>query len=236
MSLVFTLCSSKAYWPKAQVAVDAIKRYHPEVHIDLRNEECDFPRKRMQQVLDWLEKGHQVIALGADCVLYSPLSTKRILNQVGTNIVLTPHVVNFPTERVFELYDGGHANGDCIGLNPTFETIEAVKWVLAQPLGFSKGQFFEQTPLSSLPFLMSGVVINRDFTINVAWYNLHERNLQRTENGLYTVCGWGLAMFQFSGYDSKKLSTHWPNPVITPVLQKLMTEYEMACQQHAQPS
>ena len=232
MNLVFTLCSSEAYWPKAMVALDSIRLHHPEAEIEIRNEEKDFPRKRMEQVLDWLERGYQVIALGADCVLYDSLhSMTELLADSATNIVLTPHVCYFPTNRVMALYETGSANGDCIGFNPTPESIGAVKWILKQPLAVSTGQFYEQTPLSMLPFVMGGVVVNRDESINIAWYNIHERRISFNWVGTPMI-----TMFQFSGYDSAKLSTHWPNPTITPELKRLMLDYEAAVAKHARPS
>lgn len=223
---VFTLCSSKEYMPKAQVAIDSIKKHHPRAKIDLRNEEDNFPRKRMEQVLDWLKKGKQVVALGADCVLYAPLTTLiGPLDADWINCVLTPHVVNPPKDRVTQIYETGHANGDCIGLNSNKETIAAIEWILEQPLKEGPGQFYEQTPLSALPFILDGVVVNRDPTVNCAWYNMHEREIKTTQYG-YLVNDKPLTMFQFSGYDSTKLSKYWPNPTVTPALAKLMREYE----------
>jgi hypothetical protein len=74
-------------------------------------------------------------------------------------------------------------------------------------------------------------VIVKDSTLNVAFWNLDERELGE-QNGRPTVDGAPLRLFHFAGFDprrpehlSRYLDDSWPSPPPNPVLTRLLQEY-----------
>ena len=232
--MVFVMFSTQGFFPRAAVAASSIKLHHPQDRLDLvtiPDKELvngyipNMPRMRLERCLEHLRAGETVISVGADCVFYAPLQDFIAPPYEEANIVLTPHTVKPPADAAAQ-YRCGAANADLVGFSPTQATIEAVEWLLKQPLALGPGQFYEQTPMSMLPFIMRGVEVSRDSSINVAYFNLHERELKKNFLGNYLVDNNPLTMFQFSGWCPETLSKHWINPVITPTLKELMSAYQ----------
>lgn len=102
------------------------------------------------------------------------------------------------------------------------------------------GYFVDQRWFDLAPGFVSDCAIVRDPEYNVAYWNLHSRELARG-NGRYTVSGVPLAFFHFSGFDPaspKVLSRHQTRIELTgrPTLDRICAEYAEAtkAEGHAQ--
>ena len=76
----------------------------------------------------------------------------------------------------------------------------------------------DQTWMSGIPVLFRDAVMVSDYHgLNVAYWNLAERPLERSEGGGYLAAGVPLVMFHYSGFnvaDRGQLTTHFDSPVI----------------------
>jgi hypothetical protein len=150
------------------------------------------------------------VYLDPDIFVYSRLEPVFEALSNGANAVLTPHL----TTPVFDgktpgeqemLYNGSYnlgfvaVAGRCDGLLDWWEQrcLEA---------GFSEGRtglFVDQKWMNLAPGLFNGVVILKDAGCNMAYWNLHERSVVETQNGLEVespVSGRvPLRFFHFSG-------------------------------------
>ncbi len=91
------------------------------------------------------------------------------------------------------------------------------------------GYFVDQRWFDLAPGFLTDLAIVRDPEYNVAYWNLHARNLQRDGIG-YTVDGRPLAFFHFSGFDADHplVLSRYQNRVdvlADPVLEQLLAEY-----------
>lgn len=175
-----------------------------------------LPNQRFKDVLRLFDEGHEcVILIGADCVLFQEMKTLKFeLTKPRVNVILTSHVLH-PCSNISDYYSTGLAQGDMIAFNNTLETKQILHWLINFDFDVndkSKGKFYEQTYLSTLPFLFEGVKVLRDETYNVAWFNLHERYIEENQyKEEFLVNALPLTMFHFSGFDinqNKYLSRH----------------------------
>jgi hypothetical protein len=91
------------------------------------------------------------------------------------------------------------------------------------------GYFVDQRWFDLAPGFLSDLAIVREPQYNVAYWNLHERQLESVD-GHYTVDGVSLAFFHFSGFDPEQpliLSRHQNRIDVLdrPVLERLLGEY-----------
>lgn len=207
----FCVFYSPAFASRAQVCVDSIRRFHHnarvhEIPLDSNASPGQyiqgFHKFRFKWIRDFLpsiDPWDRVVFVGADCVFYGRATPFLEMAEVN-QIVIVPHVVYPPRERVGSLYVTGHANGDLFSFSP--QSAPALDWLLQQDMtnNIRGGIFYEQTHLSSLPFIADGVAIYRRPDVNVAWFNLNERALTQ-ENGRYMVNGVPLVMAHFTGYN-----------------------------------
>jgi SAM-dependent methyltransferase/glycosyltransferase involved in cell wall biosynthesis len=94
------------------------------------------------------------------------------------------------------------------------------------------GYFVDQRWMDLVPGLMSDYAVVRDPEFNVAYWNLHARDLEHDEQR-YTVDGRPLAFFHFSGFDPDvpdQLSRHQTRIKLheRPVLARICHEYAAA--------
>lgn len=216
MKYHFVLCSTPSFMNRTQVAIDSIKKYHPSANVVLTMMEDSksggyipgLARKRIESVRDTLLQieryNESVVMVGADCVFYSPLEVFDI-----DKVMLFSHVLTLPDKNVKQLYRTGHANADIVIFKK--DSLDIVEWLLKQDLddNLTNGAFYEQTYLSSLPFIDGGVSINRNPDINLAYFNIHERNLIKKNDKYYIKnenpsrkyeFDYPLTMVQFSGF------------------------------------
>ncbi|MSR68021.1 glycosyltransferase [Candidatus Peribacteria bacterium] len=128
------------------------------------------------------------------------------------NIVLTPHILK-PIESKFrpsetDVLRVGVYNLGFIGLSATRVTTDFLHWwqhrvvddCTEQP---DKCIFFDQRWMDLSPGLFPDVHILRDPAYNVAYWNVHERKVERI-NDAFLVNGAPLVFFHFSGYQPER--------------------------------
>ncbi len=158
-----------------------------------------------------------------DTKLYSVLDgTDTILQTNG--IVLTPHICTpieidefFPKESTFLNY--GIYNLGFIGVNPKHESVlPFLKWWGDRTFqsGYDdvcNGLFVDQLWINLVPILFKGVVILNDKGMNMAPWNLHEREISLIDNNKVLLkTGEELRFYHFSSYNYKlpqQLSKHY---------------------------
>lgn len=156
-----------------------------------------------------------LLYLDPDIFVYKPVQPVFEALEAGATAVLTPHM----TQPVFDekspseqdlLYNGTYNLG-FIGVSRTAESRRLLDWWEHRclHLGFSEGRtglFVDQKWMNLAPGLFENIVISRDPGLNMAYWNLHERDLAKTVDG-YAVEGASkdtvpLRFFHFSGLDS----------------------------------
>jgi|688.fasta_scaffold128048_1 hypothetical protein len=133
------------------------------------------------------------------------------------SILLTPHVIKPLVDGVDEnleraiLSGGGIFNGGCLALNKSPEADAFVEWwkhrLRFQCLRFVPGLCVDQSWLNFVPGLLpdTKVAICRRLGVNIGHWNLHERPLTHTKDGLLCVDTDPVVFIHFSGWD-------WRNP------------------------
>ncbi len=125
------------------------------------------------------------------------------------SIVLTPHLTapleddRRPTD--LDILLSGSYNLGFIGIRNCEESARFIEWwqkkVYEQcVVDLAKGLFVDQRWVDLVPGLFSGVGILRDPGLNVAYWNIAQRRIQRSPQG-YLVNGRPLFFFHFSGFD-----------------------------------
>jgi len=227
----FFILSTPEYMPRTKVCVDSIRKYHPESKIYLEkysapitgNYPSGLAKVRFTRILQLLKKDpdQDILMLGADCVLYSELdSLQHEIISRDPNIILVPHrVTPAIPQKAGGFYRTGHACGDMVVFNG--KSIPILEWLLQQDYSNNpaEGLFYEQTHLSSIPFLFDDVYIFRDKSYNVCYYNLDERDITNK------------SIVHFSGYvqgKPEKISKYYDGPDATGDVLKVYKEYDDA--------
>ncbi len=183
-------------------------------------------------------QGYQkVIYLDPDILVLRPLDV--VLNALDqANIVLTPHLVEplplddkIPTE--VNILQAGAYNLGFIGLAQGEETERMLAWWSRRLEDFcfnevSKGLFVDQKWIDLVPGLFDGVRILRHPGLNVAYWNLRERDISE-KDGAFFAKGEPILFFHFSGYNTtqpKIISRHLSRytledyPVVAPLFER----------------
>src|SRR6266850_7901096 len=137
------------------------------------------------------------------------------------DIILTPHLdTDYPDDGL--LPDDGHIlragqfNLGFIGINSSENARSFLDWW--KPKLYNKcvvdllnGYFVDQKFIDFVPIFFTNVLVERDPGYNVAYWNLHGRQLSK-ENGAWKCNDGPLYFFHFSGYDpeSRAISSHIP--------------------------
>ncbi|MGH7988895.1 MAG: class I SAM-dependent methyltransferase, partial [Limisphaerales bacterium] len=163
-------------------------------------------------------------------VLYNNIDD---LLSIDGDIVLVPHVITPPPDAA-AFYRSGNANGDVVLFRKT--SLPIIDWLLTQPMinNPGRGMFFEQTLLSSLPFIFENVAVCKDPSINYAYYNFYERKLEKNGD-VFFVNGKPLALCQFSGYldgEPDKISKYYRGGVPAESVLALFRQYEQNISAH----
>ena len=152
-------------------------------------------------------KSHEIYYFDSDIRLYHNLSPfSKALEEA--NILLTPHHL-FPFEQLsqpkeFDNMRTGVFNMGFCAMRPTLESERLCKWWKVNTENFGEEQFdlglsADQQWMSLAPTLFNGVVVFKHPGANVAFWNLHERNLREEENLIY-VNGQPLLFIHFSNF------------------------------------
>jgi hypothetical protein len=224
--ITFISISSQQYLPNFLILYKSIKKFYPDskiilwtfgyfeipVHVDERHYvqfTNEFASKKARMCLDVLNGGHnQVVFLGADTEFFAPLPDMPFCN-----IAIVPHIIRplpLDGKRTTEAacHFVGHCNADFIAMNNTTETKKALEWLdsrcqYACKMDACNGFWNEQSWLSLMPCIFDEVIVWRNMTVNVAYWNCHIYNL-RKENGIYVTDGGRLSLFHYSGFDADK--------------------------------
>lgn len=138
----------------------------------------------------------------------------------GSDLLVTQHALKpFPDDRQLpceqEIVIAGSINGGFIYARNSAASQPAVDWLVQHTrynwfVAPAYGMYGDQHWLSFLPqFFAPAAGILRDPGVNIAYWNLHERPLQKTADG-YTVAGHPARLFHFSGFavDGAGLTRH----------------------------
>jgi len=125
------------------------------------------------------------------------------------SIILTPHLTasveddRHPTE--LDILRSGSYNLGFIGLRRTEETRRFLRWWERRlydqcVVDLPKGLFVDQRWIDLVPGMFDGVGVLRDAGYNVAYWNIAQRKVERSDCG-FLVNGNPLCFFHFSGFD-----------------------------------
>lgn len=187
------------------------------------------------------KKGYEkVVYLDPDIRLFSDLSP--VLNALDdNNIVFTPHsqvpVMDSYRPSDIDFMRTGVFNLGFLGLSASNQTQQMLDWWEERCLAYgfidtSNGVFVDQKWMDLVPCYFDGVYVLKHLGCNVAYWNLHEREVSG-RNGCYTVDGYPLCFFHFSGVKASQpdvLSRHQSRHVIVPgtTLAELVSDYCVA--------
>lgn len=186
------------------------------------------------------KKKESCLVIDADMYCLSDISSS--FESIESDIVVYPHALSpFPHDLSLpsdiEIILTGHINGGLVYFKNTEKSLCAIDWLKSNV----KYQFFispkhgmhaEQHWLSALPFFFSDItLVSNDKTVNIAYWNLHERNLYEND-GLIMVEGKRAKLIHFSGFPmlSKGRFTKYTDRRFSDqteiILRKLSLEYE----------
>jgi hypothetical protein len=129
------------------------------------------------------------------------------------SLVLTPHTLSpypdglNPKER--DLLNTGVFNLGFIGTSRTTQTMEFVKWWQQKLrhecyIDLANGMFVDQLWVNFAPIYWNNVLIYRNLGYNMAYWNLHERQLSKNQIGYMINKTESLVFFHYSGYNPAK--------------------------------
>lgn len=188
---------------------------------------------------------HQVLHIGADVMFYSN-SDWLFDAYKEEDTAACPHsCAPYPDDGLkpneLQIHKTGQLNSDFVMYNNYKITRDFLNFQIKEHdkcfgNDTSQGYFYDQVWLSFLPYYTTCKLI-KDPRINVAYYNLHERKVIRTEKDQYWVqiaelpnIMYQLTCFQFTGYNPNKpeqLSKYNGRiDIETPDVVKLCLEYK----------
>jgi glycosyltransferase involved in cell wall biosynthesis len=166
-------------------------------------------------------------------------------------LVLTPHITapipddgRQPGE--LDLMASGVYNLGFVAMAPSARIRELLRWwqkrlrydcVIDHALGY----FVDQRWFDLVPNTFEGTAVLRDASMNVAYWNLHEREITRDADGRWLVNGEPLRFYHFSGFDPAAphlLSKHQSRTRLSehPHLARLCAEFAQAVDDHRRSS
>lgn len=150
----------------------------------------------------------QVIFCDSDILFFGPLPSSVITEH---EIIYTPHFCSPPPiemkRQELEVLNAGLYNGGFFKLRKSQETAALIKWfrercVLNCISDRCNGYYYDQLWLNLVPLYFENAHIERNPGMNVAYWNLHERNISQNSDEMFTVNGTNtLSFFHFSGWD-----------------------------------
>jgi hypothetical protein len=193
----------------------------------------------------------QAIFVDADCLFLStPIQAEYALGD-GATAVLTPHILRSATGRHYiddrALLRSGTINSGFFGVSATDEARALLSWwkerALADcTLDDAHGTYYEQKWLDLAPSLFSGITLIRDQGYNVAYWNLHQRKLEKTPEGKWTAGGRPLVFIHFSRWSTASMAPeeyarrHIQDPGATAASLPILQDYAAAVQAEQVPN
>lgn len=163
-------------------------------------------------------KLERALYFDSDILIFSKLEKLNLLF-IEHDILLTPHILTpiydddkIPSQKSF--LNSGLYNAGFIGVKNTENSLNFLNWWSYNleklcKVDLCEGIFVDQNWLNFVPLFFKKVGIISDVGHNVAYWNLHEREIRQI-NGKYIVNkNTELVFFHFSGYKfDDKVSTH----------------------------
>ncbi len=163
----------------------------------------------------------QVLYFDPDIEIFSPLTSVTDALDAGASLVLTPHICE-PGEIGEAIRDvifllAGTYNLGFFAVRQCEEAVGVLHW-WSRRLRYdcvndpSAGYFVDQKFMDLVPGFATNCFINRDNTLNVAYWNITQRPIERGPSG-WQINSRPLAFFHFSGVDpldTGRLSRHGP--------------------------
>lgn len=189
--MTFLYFAGPQYYTRAEVLMTSIKTYHPYDQIEYVKLTDDFPvgtyipgfhKLKYKKILELFDKGHEeVIYIGSDCEIFSPLyEVQNIFQYREADVIITPHMKTyegFSRDTLLMTYKTGMANSDFIAFRSCENSRNTLKWLIEMSEDNTRdGSFFDQTWVSSLPFLFPNVYILRDYRYQIAYWDVEEYN------------------------------------------------------------
>jgi len=188
-----------------------------------------------------LGESKKIVYMDADTQLYDRLDNVDEYLELS-NVVLTPHLSRpSDIESEHRIRNAGTINGGFVAVrkNPTADTF--LQWWSERCkydcyVDALSGRFVDQTWLDLVPSLFDGVEISRDKSLNVAYWNIKNRHLERSGKGFF-VDGKPLRFFHFSGFDrSKPLSlSKFSRDSGSPAVTNLLATYAQSVSGNSNP-
>ena len=164
-----------------------------------------------------------VYYIDPDIVIYEKLSCIENLLETN-NAVLTPHILTPVKENKFPCVENllmttGIYNLGFLATKKSNTVDELLKWWSDRLLigCYNRrylGAFVDQLPMTHSTVFFDKIVPSRDFGLNVAHWNLHERKISIKDGKYYVNDTEPLIFFHFSGYSPLKpnqITKRWPN-------------------------
>lgn len=161
----------------------------------------------------------QVVYLDPDIELFSSMESVFSALDSGSNFVITPHITKPSEEDAYPgdigVMQSGIYNLGFIAVNNSNEAINFLHW-WGRKLRFycineqNNGIFVDQKFVDLLPAFSDNVKILKDTNINVAYWNLLQRSLEKKDE-IWLVDNQPLIFFHFSGINinnNQRLSKH----------------------------
>ena len=146
----------------------------------------------------------------SDILIFNKLS--EIENKIKhSSILLTPHISvpfvedgNSPGEET--ILRAGIFNGGFFAVKKTAETFQFLSWWKTRLFKFCyndaiNGLFVDQIWLNYVPVFFNGVHILDNPGYNVAYWNLHQNEVELINETFYVNKNYPLAFYHYSGYD-----------------------------------
>ena len=153
-----------------------------------------------------------IIYLDPDILAYEPFTELDALLQEN-NIILTPHWFTPIYDDCVPSEQGGHNAGlynlGFIGVKRSEESQKFLEWwmIKLKDLCFvavDKGLFVDQIWLNYAPLYYDKVAIIRHLGYNIAYWNFHERGVDKKDGRWFVNGHFPLKFFHFSGYTFDK--------------------------------
>lgn len=158
-------------------------------------------------LLKLLKKYEKVTYIDPDIQVFRSLDI--IFNRLNEySIVLTPHIISPMTDNMkpgeIDFLINGQFNLGFIGVSNSEQAIKMLEWWEARCLeqGYnepSQGLFVDQKWMNLVPCIFSGVYIEKSVGCNMAYWNLHERMLEKKNDSWLVNKSEPLYFFHFSG-------------------------------------
>jgi lipopolysaccharide biosynthesis glycosyltransferase len=162
----------------------------------------------------------QIIYVDTDLIFFDSVAYVEESLEEST-IFLTPHILSpysdtnlYPKETAY--LNSGIYNSGFWAVSRSEITSNFLKWwkerlVVYGLINFYDGLFAEQNWLNYVPLFFKNVHVSHHLGMNVAYWNIHERQITQSEKGYEVNAEFPLIFFHYSGYkitDPTKISVH----------------------------